>query len=195
MFRNKVAYSYSCLMANLPKPLANKVKEYAASIPDKFIFETNDGEMGRERNPHITIKYGLHTTDLKDIMEVLDGQGPLRATVGRVTSFLTPKSIVLKISVQSQDLVVLNKKVCRQLDYTDTYPEYKPHITIAYLKKSDSSPYYFQDYFHDNLAGTEVVLENLTFAVPGHRKYPIDLGSMDRLASELMGIADVLQKV
>ena len=194
MFRKKLAYSFSCLMANLPKLLANKVKGYAASIPDEFIYESNDGELGRERNPHITLKYGLHTTDLKDIMEVLDGQGPLRARLGRVTSFWTERSIVLKVSVQSEDLVALNKKICRELDYTDAYPEYRPHVTIAYLRKNDRSPYYFQDYFHDDLDGTEVVLDKLTFAVPGHKKYPIDLISMDSLADELMGIASVLEK-
>lgn len=195
MYKRKVAYSYSCLMARLPKTLANKVREYAASIPDRCIYDSGNGEQGREKDPHITIKYGIHTTDVKEIMDVLNGQVPFRVRLGRITSFLTEKYIVLKIGVQSEELMALNKKVCKLLECTDTFPEYKPHITIAYLRKNEKNPYYFQDYFNSHLDGIEVMIDELVFSTPGSNKQVISLEGMGQLANELIKIADVLTKV
>ena len=193
--RKKVAYSYSCLMANLPKPLANKVREYASSIPDKVIFNSRDGEMGREDNPHITVKYGIHTTELKDIVSLLDDQPPIRVGLGKITSFLTDEAIVLKIGVYGEELMALNEKICKSLDCTDTYPEYRPHITIAYLQKSERSPRYFERFFSDKFDGIEVVLDSFTFTTPGGGKHSIRLRSMEQITKELVSIANILTKV
>lgn len=195
MFGRKVAYSYSCLMAELPRPLANKVREYAASIPDRFIYQSRDGEQGREDHPHITVKYGIHTMDLKDIVDLLDSQPPIRVRLGHITSFLTEKYIVLKVSVQGDGLFALNRKVCNTLECTDTFPEYRPHITIAYMRRNEQNPYYYQRYCNNSLDGLEVILDEFTFTTPEGGNHPIRLRSVETIAGELVSIASVLTKV
>jgi 2'-5' RNA ligase len=195
MFGNKVAYSYSCLMAKLPKLVADKVKEYAAFIPDKFIYNSRDGEQGREDDPHITIKYGIHTIDLKEVLELLNDQVPFRVRLGHITSFVNEKNIVLKVNVQGDSLTALNRKVCNVLECTDTFPEYRPHITVAYLRKNDRNPHYFLDYCNNSLDGLGVIVDTLIFSVPGGKKHLIELGGIEHIAEELVGIADVLTKV
>lgn len=182
---NRVAYSYSCLMAKLPESLAEKVRALASTIPDEAILNDEAGEKGRPHDSHITVKYGIHTTDIEEVQSLLASQPPLKATLGRTTVFWND-SIVLKISVQSQDLARLNKLISKNLDCTDTHPDYKPHITVAYLKKDEKYPYYFQDHFTDEFSGIEIELDTLVFSTPEGTKTMIKLsGKVASIAREL----------
>jgi hypothetical protein len=96
--------------------------------------------------------------------------------LGKTTIFWVGDSVVLKISVQSSDLAALNANVRRKLECTDTYPDYKPHITIAYLKKNDKNPYWFQKYMTNDFEGIELELNELIFSMPKGPKYKITLG-------------------
>ena len=47
---------------------------------------------------------------------------------------------VLKMNVKSEKLNELNKLATR-LPHTSTYPDYKPHLTIAYLTKGNGNKF------------------------------------------------------
>ena len=47
---------------------------------------------------------------------------------------------VVKFKVQSQDLTELNK-LCKELPNDETFPNYVPHITIAYVKSGTGERY------------------------------------------------------
>ena len=54
-------------MMKLPKAMADKVRALSAAIPDELIHDDADGELGREDDPHVTVKYGLHTGDTDEV--------------------------------------------------------------------------------------------------------------------------------
>ena len=179
------AYSYGCLMAVLPDEVAKKVMGFANLIPDEDIFDDEDGEKGREDTPHITIKYGIHTSDAKEIRDLLDGQMVQRATLGPVTCFHNDEYVVLKIDVNSEDLHALNALVSDGLECTDSFPEYHPHVTIAYLRHREDDPYWYEKYFCDVFNGDECVFEKLRFTTPAEKEYWIDLEPAKAVAARV----------
>lgn len=122
--------SYSCLMFNLPGELAFEVRMLGDLIPIQDLVEK-----GKELNPHITVKYGLHADDPEEVRKAIQEAAPIAIQLGKTSSFSNDKYDVVKIEVESKGLHDLNKKVCDTLPHTDTYPDYKPHVTIAYVKK------------------------------------------------------------
>ena len=61
-------------------------------------------------------------------------------TVNGIDCFFNKDYDVLKMDVRSNKLNELNE-LCKTLPHTSTYPDYKPHITIAYLLKGNGSKY------------------------------------------------------
>jgi 2'-5' RNA ligase len=156
----------------LPDDVAAKIMGYSALIPDEDIYEDGSGEHGRETEPHITVKYGLHTNNGDEVAEVLAGKGSAEATLGEMTAFENEDYTVLKLDVDSPDLHKLNKKVGDDLEVTDSYPEYHPHVTIAYLRKEADWKKYACGIFED----MEVVFHELLFSSADDVETDIELG-------------------
>lgn len=110
---------------------ADRVRDLAAMVADEDLAGN-----GREDAPHITARWGLHADSPVDVRQRLTGFGPVRLSLGRVSVF--PPSVssdgadVLKIDVDSPDLQRLHG-VLGELPNTSTFPDYKPHSTIAYV--------------------------------------------------------------
>lgn len=184
--KRRISHDYSCLMADVPEDVAREIIAFADTIPDEYIYETDDEEHGRSKYSHITIKYGIHTFDPSDVLKIVAGSPILSATLGRVTAFHNADCIALKVSVQSEDLTRLNGKVRQELRCTDTYPNYKPHITIAYLKKDDKNPYYYTNFYTDEFLGREIQIDRLTFSTPkGNRERIVLGGKVGEIAREV----------
>jgi 2'-5' RNA ligase len=168
------AYDYSCLMAVLPEEIATKIRAFSLALPDADIFEPDDEEYGRVRpdEVHITCKYGIHTTNPEELVELLANQEMVRLVLRGVTAFNNENHIVLKIDVESEDLTRLNALVSSRLKCTDTHPEYHPHITIAYLQRRDDDPEYYKKFFCDFFDGIEVWIDRLRLSTPaGNRQW------------------------
>lgn len=187
------AHSYSCLMAMIPKPLADKVKELAYRIPPDKIYDDEKGEKGIAKEVHVTVKYGIHTKDVVEVLKLVEHCKPLKVRLGKTSVFWNDESIVLKIGVQSLDLVRLNSKVRRKLECTDTFPDYKPHVTVAYVKKDEKNPYWFNEFVTDEFDGVEVEIDKLVFSSSDGQKYEILLGDgklsdrISKIASRVIG--------
>lgn len=131
-------HSFSSTQFNLPAELADAVRGLALSIHDDDLAED-----GREMEPHVTVKYGLHTDDANDVRDAVYGEPPVAIQLGKCSIFeRRDKSSqrggsewdVVKIEVISESIRDLNAKISERLTCTDTFPDYKPHITIAYVK-------------------------------------------------------------
>ena len=48
--------------------------------------------------------------------------------------FNSEKYDVIFIEIDSKEIKDLNKKISSELENTDDFPVYKPHVTIAYVK-------------------------------------------------------------
>lgn len=126
---------YSSTQFNLPSSLASSVKAFAAKIPDSDL-----AEHGRETEPHVTIRWGLHDNESAGVEQAIKGQKPVKVVLGKTSIFKTPDADVLKVDVESPELHALNGKL-GALPNTQTHPKYVPHVTIAYLKKGAGEKY------------------------------------------------------
>lgn len=158
----KLAFSYSSTQINLPEDIAKKVIEWGnANIPEEEIFSGDDGDydLGREKRPHVTVKYGLHTVDAKEVEQIIAGNGEVLISLGNISIF-EPEGKdydVVKIDVKSDDLTSLNGKVST-LKNSDEHPVYKPHVTIAYVKKGEGQKYVGRQDF-ENISFNSDVLD------------------------------------
>jgi len=129
-------HEYSSTQFNLPKNLSNAIKKFQSKIPKEHL-----AEKGLEDNPHITVLYGLHTNKADDIKKTIDKVKPIMVKLGRSSIFNTPEADILKLGVESKGLHDLNKKMSEAHENTNEFPEYQPHVTIAYLKNGMGDKY------------------------------------------------------
>lgn len=138
----KSAPSYSSTQIDLPERAADEIRRVAALIKDKDLAED-----GREEDPHVTVKYGLHGTRSEPVAKVLSTTEPFDLVLGEYGFFPANEQrdsdvIYRKFSTDSVGkLSRLNKLVARSGEHTDTYPEYTPHVTLAYVKKGLGKAY------------------------------------------------------
>jgi len=130
---------YASTQIELTGAAKKKLRALAALIPDADL-----GEDGRETEPHVTARYGLHIDRPEPIAEVVAGFGPVRLTVGALKAFRGAESgkayDVIYAEVDSPDLVRLNGEL-GALPHTDTHATYHPHATVAYVKAGLADKY------------------------------------------------------
>ncbi len=152
-------HDYSSTQINLPEDVSSKIKAEAANIPDADLAED-----GRETQPHVTVKYGLHTNDVEAVRKVLANEPPIEVTLGKTSLFDAKETKsdydVVKADVDSPDLHRLNKKIADAIEHTDTHPTYQPHATLAYVKAGRGKKYAG----NDALVGTKVRIDKITFS-------------------------------
>jgi len=114
---------------------------------DKFDLYIEEGEKkgdwsyGIEDTPHITVKYGFEFDDPKSVIDCLKGEKGGSVEVNGIEIFEQDDYDVLVATVKSEALNRLHEKLTEELKVPDSYPEYKPHITIAYFKKGMAKEY------------------------------------------------------
>lgn len=136
-FLESVKYDYWSVQIPIDSSLNHKILLWGdRHIDDEVLFNTpDDPGFGREDESHITILYGIHTSNVKTIKEILSKTKPFEVELDKISLFENKKFNVVKIDVLGKDLYRLNQKLKNELDYSDKYPEFKPHLTIAYVKK------------------------------------------------------------
>lgn len=172
-------HSFGCATLSLRGPIADKLLALGQSIREEDL-----GEDGRETEPHVTIRYGLHTEDVGEVLKILATSGPIPLKLGKVSVFAgaeTGKPFdVLKADVESPQLVALHGKL-GALPHTDTHPVYKPHATIAYVKAGLGAKYAAR---MGDLNATDTITE-ATYSNAEKQKGTCKLSGHDHLASVL----------
>lgn len=129
-------YKYASTQINLTGDAYIKIAWMAGMVADGDLAPD-----GREDTPHVTVRYGLlPEVKASDVARVLSGAGPIRFHLGKISIFPGEEHDVLKVDVSSDDLHRLHKKL-GALPNVQTYPEYKPHATIAYVKPGRGAYY------------------------------------------------------
>jgi 2'-5' RNA ligase len=145
-------HKFASTQINLPADIANALMEWGQdNIPDELLAED-----GREGQPHVTVLYGLHDDNRVDVQAAAIGMGPIRVSIGHIDIFEADEYDVVFATVHSPDLFRLRGRLER-LEHTSTYPEYKPHATIAYVKKGTGKV--FKDQWPALDIGGEVTLD------------------------------------
>lgn len=171
----KADHSFGCVMARFDKQLAYEIVSFGNDEIEEAIVYTDpsDPSFGRELVPHVTVKYGLHTKDPKEVMRALRKfpKDKVRMMLGTTGTFEQGDYDVVWIGINSSDLIELNKLISDNLKVTDTFPDYKPHATVSYVKKGKGKQFAGNDQF----AGEEVVLNKLIFSTPDDKEAVIYL--------------------
>ena len=166
-------HDYSSTQVNLPKETTRAIKDFGFKIPDKELYtEKGDDSYGREDKPHITVRYGLETTDVKDIAPAFEGIDPIKVRFGKVSIFESDNYDVVKIDVESAGLHKANKKVGETVSLPgETFKDYAPHATIAYVKKGEGKKYIGDK----SLEGQEAVIDSVFLSAKDGGMYEIKL--------------------
>ena len=100
---------------------------------------TKPGEFGRESEPHVTLLFGLLTPgpeQPENVEDVLMGWGPpARVIIDGFASFGAigdPYDAIVCLLRDDGHLVDAHQRLSK-LPHIDTFPVYKPHVTIGYV--------------------------------------------------------------
>lgn len=132
-----------CIMLDL-EPLQFTVNEsvlYYAKDKKRFWIDGNVAG----KTPHVTLLYGLVRSGpelQKHVDTVLDGHIPKEVTIDHIDFFDTPPNVDeeyycivahLKVTPELQEA----HDRLQMLPHIDTFPGYKAHFTLCYIKKND----------------------------------------------------------
>ena len=117
------------------------MKPFHEMLDENDIY-TEDG-YGLENWPHCTVLYGFdESVNASDIMTYTKGKKlPENLILEGPTLFENEKFDVLKFDVKNKALHTLHDEIKENFPNEETFPEYKPHVTIAYLKPGTGKKY------------------------------------------------------
>ena len=135
---NKQSYPYSCVMLYFNP---DAVKDLHSKIDPEDLYTEEDG-YGLEPESHCTLLYGLHDNEVtpEQIEDVLGNKTFTTCKAHNLSCFNNPKYDVLKYDIEGDSLFDTNEEL-KQFPFTSDYPDYHPHMTVAYLKPGTGKKY------------------------------------------------------
>ena len=150
---------FSTLMVTLSGDLRQRVIDMSMQIPDEVLHEK-----GREDEPHVTIKFGLHSDSVDDPKQVVENFPPFVIRLGRTSVFEVRRDDaqydVVKIEVTGVGIHELNELVSLAIPHTNTQPSFVPHVTLAFVEPGLGANWAGMD----DLDGETIVVESVTFS-------------------------------
>lgn len=142
-----VQYKLGCVMMEVP---ISNWEEITSTIKQEDIYEVEGENYGIQSNPHVTILYGLHKeVSLDQIKSVFEGLNErIDIKIEGIGVFENENFDVVKFNVVPIGTLQSLHDKLSELPNSNEYPEYEPHITIAYLKKGCGKKYEDLTYRH-----------------------------------------------
>jgi len=137
--------TYGCVMMD-PEKIKDWEKNHLEGILEEDIYEDpSDDSYGLEEEPHITVLYGIHEDEIDptvivDMME--QKMEPVVVQISEIDIFENKDYDVVKYNVPvTKQLKKYRDMFIKAFENTQTYPDYHPHMTIAYVKKGTGKKY------------------------------------------------------
>jgi 2'-5' RNA ligase len=132
---------YGCVMVGIDFKDSSFDKIQKLIDSDDLYLDPDDDSFGFEKDPHVTALFGLHQ-DIEDeeVEEILSNFKKPKIKIKDVSLFEPSDYDVLKFGVESEEMNKLNKQL-KKLPHTNSFPDYNPHCTIAYIKKGLGKKY------------------------------------------------------
>lgn len=132
---------YGCVMIFLDVD-KDKWGELLDLIDDEDLYDPKDDpSFGKEKDPHVTVLFGLHgDVPDEDVEKKIDKFKKPDIKFGGISAFKNKVFEVIKFDVESKELHASNAELIK-LPNTQTYPDYHPHCTIAYVKPDKADKY------------------------------------------------------
>lgn len=134
---------YGCVM--MDADIKNWDQFHTAGIEEDDIYlKPYDDSYGLEETPHVTIVYGIHEDEvdpqrMADLIEHY--MKPLTVTIKEVDIFEGKEYDVVKYNVPITGQLQGYRDIFMQIPNTQNFPEFKPHMTIAYVKPGTGKKY------------------------------------------------------
>lgn len=137
------SYSSGCVMLYFNFP---EMKQIHESIDQKDLYEEEgDRTFGLEDEPHVTLLYGLEKEVTPEQINEIVKNFKFGKLIMHNASLFENDYDVLKFDVKYPDgeSKVLHEcnEALRELPYNNQFPDYHPHMTIAYIKKGEGKKY------------------------------------------------------
>jgi 2'-5' RNA ligase len=150
-----------CIMADMPQK--ESMLEFIKKIPNECVYEEVGENYGKEANPHVTVMYGLSPIEENRVKELLNKvPKKIVAELGKISKFSNADAPydVLKIEVKSPHLSKIHEMIRKNFDNNYKWPQYNPHVTLAYVKKGTCNEYVGNKTFE----GMKVMFETFMYS-------------------------------
>lgn len=136
--------TYSCVM--LDTNIDDWKENHISGIDPKDVYvKPYDDSYGVEDNPHVTVLYGIHEDEIDPevIYDFIKNEmSPVTVTISKISIFSNDEYDVVKYEVPvTKQLKGYRDKLIKLYPNTQTFPDYNPHITLAYVKSGEGSKY------------------------------------------------------
>lgn len=144
-------YKNSTTQINIPENIAGHMLEWGKlNIPEEDLYFDEKGGCGREKEPHITVKYGVPmATPSEELRAIVHSFRPFSVQLGGVSLFENELFDVVKLDVISDQLHEMNRQISEAFPVESKFKDYIPHATIAYVKKGRGRALMTRDIFKD----------------------------------------------
>lgn len=127
-----------CLMVYFEK--SGDIKDIQKKIKKTDVFD--EPGCGIETEPHVTLLFGLAENVTKEqLQKHLQPLSNYRTMCLGSSLFENEDFDVLKMSAHNKNLVETNKALRDNFDYKNSYNDYNPHVTVAYLRRGEGQKY------------------------------------------------------
>jgi hypothetical protein len=135
---NNQSYPYSCAMLYF---VGDDIRNLHNQINHEDLYIDGNG-FGIESEPHCTLLYGIHDSEVtpNQVQDVLNNRTYNVCKAYNLSLFENPKYDVLKYDMEGDNLHETNQDL-KQFPFTSDYPDYHPHMTVAYLKPGKGKEY------------------------------------------------------
>jgi 2'-5' RNA ligase len=140
--KESTGYKLGCVMVEVPVSNWNEI----TSIIDKNdLYEVEEENYGIQDNPHLTLLYGLKPNITKEQVEQVleksvDGE-KIEIEIENIGLFENDNFDVVKFNVKKTEQLQKLFDSLSELPNENTFPDYNPHMTIAYVKKGLGKKY------------------------------------------------------
>jgi GGDEF domain-containing protein/2'-5' RNA ligase len=142
-------FKFGSTQANIPadSEAAQALKGAQQRIaPEDRAGDVNDAKGGLVEQPHVTLRYGIKGEDTAGIRAYLERQAPFEATLGPTDTFPPSEhsdgAAAVIAPVEAPELRRIEAALDAYGDFAErSFPEYKPHATLGYVKPEAAAKY------------------------------------------------------
>jgi len=169
-------YEYSSVQVNLPEVIADEVMFWGHhKIKEEDLYTSPEDYMhGREEEPHVTVLYGIHCQSSTEVTKLIVNKPSFDIKLSNISIFTDNAAFdVVKIDAASPSLNYYNSLLRNNIDNTQCFNNYQPHVTVAYVKKGTC----FDLCGNTEFKTTKWKVNSLIFSSKNGEKTPIILKS------------------